>query len=138
MSKTEEMKKHMEEDVRNMVMEMLSTHQPSLPQGKVAMFADMAGQLAGMEWGVETHMRSTDNGMVYISVSLDTEVDGIASKVELSNTGVSVHVDCMSAYSCYESIECMEIRYGYHLWVEKGRGEYFHVDLPKSKKEETA
>lgn len=137
MSKTEEMKKHMEEDVRNMVMEMISTHQPSLPHGKVAMFADMAGQLAGMGWGVETHMRSTDNGMVYISVSLDTVVDGIANWVELSSTGVSVHVDCMSAYNYYESIECMDIRYGSSLWVEKG-GEYFHVDLPKSKKEETA
>lgn len=137
MSKTEEMKKHMEEDVRNMVMEMISTHQPSLPHGKVAMFADMAGQLAGMGWGVETHMRSTDNGMVYISVSLDTVVDGNVSWVDFSNTGVVVHVDCMHAYNCYESIECMDIRYGSSLWVEKG-GEYFHVDLPKSKKEETA
>lgn len=138
MSKTEEMKKHMEEDVRNMVMEMISTHQPSLPQGKVAMFADMAGQLAGMEWGVETHRRSTDNGTVYFSVSLDTVVDGIASWVELSSTGVFVHVGCMGAYNCYESIECMEIRYG-TLWVERaGIGGYFHVDLPKSKKEETA
>lgn len=31
----------------------------------------------------------------------------------------------------------MDIRNGSSLWVEKG-GEYFHVDLPKSKKEETA
>jgi len=32
----------------------------------------------------------------------------------------------------------MDIRNGSSLWVEKGRGEYFHVDLPKSKKEETS
>lgn len=135
---TEEMIGKMASDVHGMVVEMLGTAQPGIANEKKEMFATLASQLAGKGWEVETRMRSTDNGMVYILVSLNIEVDGNVSWVDFSNTGVVVHVDCMHAYNCYESIECMEIRYG-TLWVERaGIGGFFHVDLPKSKKEETA